>query len=136
MGTGAALPHVYRTLKQMDGQGWITSTFEHPDGKPSRRVYRLTPDGEEAFRRWLDEPPVILEAAARSGAAQEAYCWGLTLDDGKRHARGGVAWQDQAVRDLDGGEGVPRKARKIGAVRTEACNGNAPETDRREPHDR
>ena len=57
----AALPHIYRTLKQMEGKGWITSTFEHQEGKPGRRVYRLTQAGEREFRRWLDEPPEMPE---------------------------------------------------------------------------
>ena len=57
----AALPHIYRTLKQMEGQGRITSTVKHQEGKPSRRVYSMTKDGEKEFRRWLDEPPEIPE---------------------------------------------------------------------------
>ena len=53
----AALPHIYRTLKQMKGQGWITSTVEHQEGKPSRKVYRVTKAGENELLRWLAEPP-------------------------------------------------------------------------------
>ena len=52
----AALPHIYRTLKQMEGQGWITSTVEHQEGKPSRKVYRVTKGGEKELLRWLAEP--------------------------------------------------------------------------------
>lgn len=57
----AALPHIYRTLKQMEGQGWIVSTVEHQDGKPSRKVYRVTRAGEKELLRWLAEPPEIPE---------------------------------------------------------------------------
>lgn len=53
----AALPHIYRTLKQMEGQGWITSTVKHQDGKPSRKIYRVTKAGEKELLRWLAEPP-------------------------------------------------------------------------------
>ncbi|HMK66132.1 MAG TPA: PadR family transcriptional regulator [Thermodesulfobacteriota bacterium] len=53
----AALPHIYRTLKQMEGQGWITATIEHQDGKPSRKVYQLTEAGGRELHRWLSEPP-------------------------------------------------------------------------------
>ncbi len=53
----AALPHIYRTLKQMEGQGWIASTVEHQEGKPSRKVYRATKAGEKELLRWLAEPP-------------------------------------------------------------------------------
>ena len=57
----AALPHIYRTLKQMEGQGWISSTVEHQEGKPSRKVYRVTKAGEKELLRWLAEPPEMPE---------------------------------------------------------------------------
>ena len=57
----AALPHIYRTLKQMERQGWIASTLKPQEGRPSRRVYRLTASGENEFRRWLEEPPEMPE---------------------------------------------------------------------------
>lgn len=53
----AALPHIYRTLKQMEGQGWIISVTEHQEGKPSRKVYQSTAAGKQELRRWLAEPP-------------------------------------------------------------------------------
>jgi PadR family transcriptional regulator, regulatory protein AphA len=52
----AALPHIYRTLKQMEGQGWIASTIEYQDGKPSRKVYQVTEAGRQELSHWLDEP--------------------------------------------------------------------------------
>jgi PadR family transcriptional regulator, regulatory protein AphA len=52
----AALPHIYRTLKQMEGEGWITATMEHQEGKPSRKVYQLTEEGRKELSRWLAEP--------------------------------------------------------------------------------
>jgi PadR family transcriptional regulator, regulatory protein AphA len=57
----AALPHIYRTLKLMEGQGWIASTVEHQEGKPSRKIYRVTEPGEKEFLRWLAEPPEMPE---------------------------------------------------------------------------
>jgi PadR family transcriptional regulator, regulatory protein AphA len=57
----AALPHIYRTLKQMEGQGWIASTMEHQEGKPSRKIYRVTRAGEKEFSRWLAEPAEMPE---------------------------------------------------------------------------
>lgn len=57
----AALPHIYRILKQMEGQGWITSIVEHQEGKPSRKVYSLTKAGEKEFLNWLEEPPEMPE---------------------------------------------------------------------------
>ncbi len=57
----ATLPQIYRTLKQMEAKGWLTVTVEHQDGKPSRKVYRITDDGQKELRRWLTEPTEIPE---------------------------------------------------------------------------
>lgn len=52
----ATLPQIYRTLKQMEGSGWLNVTVEHQDGKPSRKVYSVTDAGRKELRRWLAEP--------------------------------------------------------------------------------
>ncbi len=52
----ATLPQIYRTLKQMEGSGWLKVTVEHQDGKPSRKVYQVTEAGRKELRRWLAEP--------------------------------------------------------------------------------
>jgi len=45
----AALPHIYRSLKQMENQGWIASTIEQQSGKPNRKVYRIMDKGKKNF---------------------------------------------------------------------------------------
>ena len=57
----AALPHIYRSLKQMENQGWIASTIEQQSGKPNRKVYRITGEGKKELLHWLAEPPEELE---------------------------------------------------------------------------
>jgi PadR family transcriptional regulator, regulatory protein AphA len=57
----ATLPQIYRTLKQMEQDGWLTVSVEHQDGKPSRKVYRITELGRQEFQRWLVEPSEIPE---------------------------------------------------------------------------
>ena len=52
----ATLPQIYRTLRQMEKKGWLTAVIEPQEGKPSRKVYRLTDKGLREFRRWLKEP--------------------------------------------------------------------------------
>jgi DNA-binding PadR family transcriptional regulator len=52
----ATLPQIYRTLNQMESSGWVASTVEHQDGKPSRKVYRITGPGRAELLRWLAEP--------------------------------------------------------------------------------
>lgn len=53
----ATLPQIYRTLNQLESTGWLTSSMEHQDGKPSRKVYEITEEGKAEFLRWLAEPP-------------------------------------------------------------------------------
>jgi len=57
----ATLPQIYRTLKDMLAKGWLTTTIEHQEGRPSRKIYHLTNDGEEEFKRWLAELPPFPE---------------------------------------------------------------------------
>ena len=57
----ATLPQIYRTLKQMEEKRWLTVVVEHQDGKPSRKIYRVTDPGREELRRWLEEIPEIPE---------------------------------------------------------------------------
>ncbi len=52
----ATLPQIYRTLKQMEGSGWLNVEVEHQDGRPSRKVYHVTDAGRKELRRWLNEP--------------------------------------------------------------------------------
>lgn len=58
----ATLPQIYRTLNQMEANGWTVSVMEHQDGKPSRKVYSLTDAGRAEFLRWLSEPVELSEA--------------------------------------------------------------------------
>ena len=53
----ATLPQIYRTLRQMEADGWVTSVVEHQDGKPSRKIYHVTDSGQREFARWLAQPP-------------------------------------------------------------------------------
>ncbi|OPY68044.1 MAG: hypothetical protein A4E57_01970 [Syntrophorhabdaceae bacterium PtaU1.Bin034] len=40
--------------------------------------------------------------AALVGSPGDAFCWGLTLDYGKRHAQMVVEWCDQALKEIEG----------------------------------
>lgn len=42
---------IYRTLREMEEQGWVSSTWDEEDTQgPPRRVYVLTPMGQEVLR--------------------------------------------------------------------------------------
>jgi DNA-binding PadR family transcriptional regulator len=46
-------PTAYHLLKQMAEDGWISFTEEQEGNRPPRRVYAITPAGEEAFQNLL-----------------------------------------------------------------------------------
>jgi len=55
----ATLPQIYRTLSQMESQGWLTVEIEPQEGKPSRKVYSITDIGMKELTRWLVSKPEI-----------------------------------------------------------------------------
>ncbi len=51
------LPHadpglLYRTLRQMEAEGWVTSTWDTEGQGPARRRYTITEEGLEFLRVW------------------------------------------------------------------------------------
>jgi PadR family transcriptional regulator, regulatory protein PadR len=45
---------LYRTLRQLEKNGCVTSQWDVAGSGPARRVYALTPRGEEHLREWAD----------------------------------------------------------------------------------
>ena len=53
MGLGLVDPAtVYRTLRQLEHEGYITSTWDPGASGPARRMYTLTEAGEEYLQLW------------------------------------------------------------------------------------
>ena len=48
--------HIYPILRRLDERGWVTKTVEPQEGRPDRKVYALTPQGEAALREWFALP--------------------------------------------------------------------------------
>ena len=47
---------VYRNLRNMEAKGWVTSSWDMEGGHgPPRRVYRLSPLGDEILRMYVDD---------------------------------------------------------------------------------
>lgn len=55
----ATLPQIYRTLNQMESQGWLTVKVEPQEGKPSRKIYSITDEGRKELTRWLIARPEV-----------------------------------------------------------------------------
>jgi len=50
------LSQLYAQLKQLEADGLVTARAELQATRPSRKVYHLTPVGQEAFLDWLHQP--------------------------------------------------------------------------------
>jgi PadR family transcriptional regulator, regulatory protein PadR len=53
---------LYRTLRRLEENGYITSDWNTDEAGPARRVYTLTKDGEAHLREWAQ----VLSKVARS----------------------------------------------------------------------
>ena len=45
---------IYRHLRQLEEDGLVSSSWETAGVGPAKRVYRLTPEGEELLAVWID----------------------------------------------------------------------------------
>jgi len=56
-GLGGFTPTVvYRALREMEQRGWVVSNWDREQTQgPPRRVYRLTPLGDEVLRLWVQD---------------------------------------------------------------------------------
>ena len=46
--------NLYRTLRRMEEHGLVTSTWNTQDPGPNKRVYEITPAGEELLQHWAE----------------------------------------------------------------------------------
>lgn len=47
---------LYALLKRLENRGWLRSSVEVQETRPSKRVFSLTSEGREAFDQWLFSP--------------------------------------------------------------------------------
>jgi PadR family transcriptional regulator, regulatory protein AphA len=50
-----AKSHVYSELKRLAAAGYAEERVVEQDTRPNKRLYRMTPAGEQALKRWLEE---------------------------------------------------------------------------------
>jgi PadR family transcriptional regulator PadR len=46
---------IYRLLREMEAQGWVTSQWDTAGSGPPRRVYHVTADGNAYLRWWIED---------------------------------------------------------------------------------
>lgn len=42
--------NLYRTLRRMEAMGWVESEWDKNETRPDRRVYTITPNGQEFLK--------------------------------------------------------------------------------------
>ncbi|MGN9809475.1 PadR family transcriptional regulator [Micromonospora sp. BQ11] len=47
---------IYRVLRRMEADGWVTAEEIGQDGRPDKRCYSVTATGREVLTGWLREP--------------------------------------------------------------------------------
>lgn len=88
---------VYKSLRQMETEGLVTSTWELSSRGPARRVYALTSDGRDLLEAWtitLDQNRSILSRFLDRYAALEEWPppprYATPLAVGERRAKDGA----------------------------------------------
>ncbi|WP_245574336.1 helix-turn-helix transcriptional regulator [Desulfovirgula thermocuniculi] len=61
---------VYRNLRRLEEEGLVSSRWDTSGGGPARRLYHLTPEGEEMLAAWAE---VILHQKSRLELFLEKY---------------------------------------------------------------
>ena len=52
----AGLNQIYETLKSLTTIGLVSSEIQPQEGRPDKRLYRITADGKAELLEWLSEP--------------------------------------------------------------------------------
>ena len=74
---------VYRTLRDMEEKGWVTSTWDEEQAQgPPRRVYRLTALGDEMMVLWMQD---LLESRKKINYLLGAYRRHIEEVEGEHH---------------------------------------------------
>lgn len=68
----AKLSQIYRTLKRLEAQGYLSSEMAPSEQGPDKRVYRVTAAGRVRVRDWLEQGPEV-------GTDRHAYLAQLTF---------------------------------------------------------
>ena len=70
---------IYPELARLEEQGLVTYRVVEQRGRPDKKVYEITPEGIEALKGWVTEPPA--PRAARDELVLKAYSlWLVDLE--------------------------------------------------------
>ncbi len=55
----ASHPQIYSELKKLTDMGWIEFEKVEQESKPAKKIYRLTDDGVNSLKLWMDTPAEV-----------------------------------------------------------------------------
>lgn len=58
---GAAHSQIYHELRRMKELEWVTMEREEQETRPDRKVYQITPSGQQALVAWQEQPDGVLQ---------------------------------------------------------------------------
>ncbi|MFI6867658.1 PadR family transcriptional regulator [Nocardia sp. NPDC050406] len=67
---------IYRVLKRMEEQGWVTAEAIAQDGRPDKKVYTVSDAGRAELTRWIAEPTDIVPMRNELGVKLRAASHG------------------------------------------------------------
>lgn len=71
---------IYKTLVKLHEQGWVSRETQIQESSPTRKIYRITPTGEEELRRWVFTNPEVPQVK-NSFLIQLAWADALSADE-------------------------------------------------------
>ncbi|WP_028972894.1 PadR family transcriptional regulator [Spirochaeta cellobiosiphila] len=67
---------IYKELVNLEKQGWLSVSLVLQEDKPNKKVYSLTPEGREAFLKWLKEDRDNSDLPIRSSFLMKVFFLG------------------------------------------------------------
>lgn len=84
----ATRQQIYRTLSRLHADGLITCRDVVQEGRPDKKIYTLSPAGEDALASWIDQPTTVTTLRDELGVKLRGAGHGdmaRVLDDVRHH---------------------------------------------------
>jgi DNA-binding PadR family transcriptional regulator len=76
----ATQSHIYKALEELEGAGQVEANLIVQEGKPNRKLYRITPAGQAELARWL-KTPLPVEPVRQAWLIQVFFAHSLRNED-------------------------------------------------------
>ena len=94
----AGLNQIYPTLKSLEDMGLVSSEIQPQEGRPDKRLYRITADGKAELLDWLSEPIRDLPPTKNLGLLKLFFAGYLDRDRILLHLRTQLDLHEQELR--------------------------------------